>query len=114
MAVEQGKLRSADWFGREDKGGFIHRSWMKRGLPEHEFDGRPVIGICKHVVRADAVQYSLSRLSRSRQARRVRSRRVARRIPSHLAGRAHHASDDYALPQLGEHGRGGVHSRQPG
>ena len=46
MAVEQGKLRSADWFGREDKGGFIHRSWMKRGLPEHEFDGRPVIGIC--------------------------------------------------------------------
>ena len=46
MAAEQGKLRSADWFGREDKGGFIHRSWMKRGLPEHEFDGRPVIGIC--------------------------------------------------------------------
>ena len=46
MAADRGKLRSADWFGREDKGGFIHRSWMKRGLPEHEFDGRPVIGIC--------------------------------------------------------------------
>jgi dihydroxy-acid dehydratase len=46
MAEDKGKLRSADWFGREDKGGFIHRSWMKRGLPDHEFDGRPVIGIC--------------------------------------------------------------------
>ena len=46
MTRNSEKLRSADWFGREDKGGFIHRSWMKRGLPEHEFDGRPVIGIC--------------------------------------------------------------------
>ena len=46
MAEDKKQLRSADWFGREDKGGFIHRSWMKRGLPDHEFDGRPVIGIC--------------------------------------------------------------------
>lgn len=41
------KLRSAEWFGRTDKGGFIHRSWMKnQGFPNHLFDGRPVIGIC--------------------------------------------------------------------
>src|SRR5262252_10318719 len=41
------KLRSAEWFGRADKGGFIHRSWMKnQGFPNHLFDGRPVIGIC--------------------------------------------------------------------
>ncbi len=40
------ELRSADWFGRIDQSGFIHRSWMKRGIPDHEFDGRPVIGIC--------------------------------------------------------------------
>ena len=39
-------LRSEDWFGRSDQSGFIHRSWMKRGIPDHEFDGRPVIGIC--------------------------------------------------------------------
>ncbi|HKQ79309.1 MAG TPA: IlvD/Edd family dehydratase [Blastocatellia bacterium] len=43
----QRKLRSADWFGRTDKGGFIHRSWMKnQGFPNHLFDGRPVIGVC--------------------------------------------------------------------
>ncbi len=40
-------LRSADWFGRNDRDGFSHRSWMKnQGLPGHLFDGRPVIGIC--------------------------------------------------------------------
>ncbi len=41
------KRRSADWYGKLDKDGFIHRSWMKnQGYPDHAFDGRPVIGIC--------------------------------------------------------------------
>jgi len=41
------KLRSTEWFGRQDKDGFNYRSWMKnQGLPHHMFDGRPVIGIC--------------------------------------------------------------------
>jgi dihydroxy-acid dehydratase len=41
------KYRSSAWFGKPDKDGFIHRSWMRnQGLPEDVFDGRPVIGIC--------------------------------------------------------------------
>jgi dihydroxy-acid dehydratase len=41
------KLRSSEWFGLRNRDGFIHRSWMKnQGLPDHLFDGRPVIGIC--------------------------------------------------------------------
>jgi L-arabonate dehydrase len=40
------KYRSSAWFGPPDKDGFIHRSWVGRGLPEGIFDGRPVIGIC--------------------------------------------------------------------
>jgi L-arabonate dehydrase len=41
------KYRSAAWFGKTDKDGFVHRSWMRnQGLPDHVFDGRPVIGIC--------------------------------------------------------------------
>jgi L-arabonate dehydrase len=41
------KFRSAEWFGKLDRDGFAHRSWMKnQGLPHHLFDGRPVIGIC--------------------------------------------------------------------
>lgn len=40
-------LRSQEWFGKTDKMGFIYRSWMRnQGLPDHLFDGRPVIGIC--------------------------------------------------------------------
>ncbi len=41
------KRRSAHWYGKLDKDGFIHRSWMKnQGFPDHAFDGRPIIGIC--------------------------------------------------------------------
>ncbi|WP_353367033.1 IlvD/Edd family dehydratase [Acidovorax sp. FG27] len=41
------RLRSAEWFGTADKNGFMYRSWMKnQGIPDHAFDGRPVIGIC--------------------------------------------------------------------
>ncbi|MDR3701204.1 MAG: L-arabinonate dehydratase [Candidatus Sulfopaludibacter sp.] len=41
------KYRSADWFGKADKDGFGHRSWMRnQGFPGDVFDGRPVIGIC--------------------------------------------------------------------
>jgi L-arabonate dehydrase len=41
------KLRSAQWFGPADKNGFMYRSWMKnQGIPDHEFQGKPIIGIC--------------------------------------------------------------------
>jgi len=47
MGSDSKKRRSAEWFGKFDKDGFHHRSWMKnQGLPHHLFDGRPVIGIC--------------------------------------------------------------------
>lgn len=39
--------RNRAWYGKQDRDGFIHRSWMKnQGFPDHAFDGRPVIGIC--------------------------------------------------------------------
>ncbi len=48
MKSEDSKnLRSQDWFGKEGKDGFIYRSWMKnQGYPNHQFKGKPVIGIC--------------------------------------------------------------------
>jgi len=40
-------LRSAQWWGKQDRDGFIHRSWMRaEGFAPDVFDGRPVIGIC--------------------------------------------------------------------
>ena len=39
--------RSQAWFGKQDRDGFVHRSWLKnQGYPHDELDGRPVIGIC--------------------------------------------------------------------
>src|SRR5215212_7421740 len=47
MPDEKRTYRSAAWFGKHDKDGFIHRSWMRnQGLPADVFDGRPVVGIC--------------------------------------------------------------------
>lgn len=40
-------LRSTEWFGKDDKMGYVHRSWLRnQGHPDHMFRGRPVIGIC--------------------------------------------------------------------
>ncbi|RIK66744.1 dihydroxy-acid dehydratase, partial [candidate division KSB1 bacterium] len=44
---EEKKLRSQEWFGGNDKMGFVHRSWLRnQGYPDDYFRGRPVIGIC--------------------------------------------------------------------
>ena len=45
--MKEKKLRSSEWFGHNDKMGFVHRSWMRnQGHPDHMFQGKPVIGIC--------------------------------------------------------------------
>jgi L-arabonate dehydrase len=47
MSTKTPPLRSAAWFGSADKNGFMYRSWMKnQGIPDHEFRGKPIIGIC--------------------------------------------------------------------
>jgi dihydroxy-acid dehydratase len=47
MTDKKTPLRSAQWFGTADKNGFMYRSWMKnQGIPDHEFQGKPIIGIC--------------------------------------------------------------------
>jgi len=37
--------RSAQWYRGTDRNAYIHRAWMRRGLPAHAFDGRPHIAI---------------------------------------------------------------------
>jgi dihydroxy-acid dehydratase len=45
--MDKQNLRSQKWFGRTGKDGFIYRAWMKnQGIPDYEFQGKPVIGIC--------------------------------------------------------------------
>jgi dihydroxy-acid dehydratase len=37
--------RSGQWYDGEDRNSYIHRAWMRRGLPADTFDGRPHIAI---------------------------------------------------------------------
>jgi dihydroxy-acid dehydratase len=37
--------RSAQWYAGTDRNAYIHRAWMRRGLPANAFDGRPHIAI---------------------------------------------------------------------
>src|SRR5882724_8196383 len=39
------RRRSTQWYGGSDRNAYIHRAWMRRGLPAHAFDGRPHIAI---------------------------------------------------------------------
>ena len=40
------ELRSAQWYGGSDRNAYIHRAWMRRGLPEDAFNGtKPHIAI---------------------------------------------------------------------
>ncbi|MDX3630498.1 dihydroxy-acid dehydratase [Streptomyces europaeiscabiei] len=38
-------LRSAQWYGGQDRNAYIHRAWMRRGVPGDAFTGRPQIAI---------------------------------------------------------------------
>jgi len=39
------ELRTAQWYGGDDRNSYIHRAWMRRGLPADAFSGRPHIAI---------------------------------------------------------------------
>ena len=38
-------LRSAQWYAGEDRNAYIHRAWMRRGVPGDAFEGRPQTAI---------------------------------------------------------------------
>ncbi|WP_372499680.1 IlvD/Edd family dehydratase [Herbiconiux aconitum] len=38
-------MRSSAWYGGDDRNAYLHRAWMRRGVPDHAFDGRPNIAI---------------------------------------------------------------------
>ena len=39
------KLRSGEWYVGDDRNAYLHRAWMRRGLPSNAFQGRPQIAI---------------------------------------------------------------------
>ncbi|WP_345802998.1 IlvD/Edd family dehydratase [Microbacterium sp. AZCO] len=39
------ELRSSEWYAGDDRNAYIHRAWMRRGVPSTAFEGRPQIAI---------------------------------------------------------------------
>ena len=66
----------------------------------------------QHVVGLESLQRPPADFGRAGQARGVRGRGLSARISGYFARRDADEADDHALPQLGEHGRGGEHPRQ--
>lgn len=58
-------LRSDEWYAGDDRNAYIHRAWMRRGLPDDAFAGRPQIAIANTASDLTPCNAHLSEVARS-------------------------------------------------
>jgi dihydroxy-acid dehydratase len=61
---DQGQLRSAQWYAGDDRNSYIHRAWMRRGVPADGFE-RPQIAIANTASDLTPCNMHLSEVARS-------------------------------------------------
>src|SRR4051794_5991948 len=59
------ELRSAQWYSGDDRNAYIHRAWMRRGVPGDAFAGRPQIAIANTASDLTPCNAHLSEVARS-------------------------------------------------
>ena len=107
------RLRSQDWFGKQDKDGFIHRSWLKnQGYPDDLFDGRPVIGICNTWSELTPCNGHFRELAEFVKRGVYEAGGFPLEFPGDVAGRDAAQADRDVVSQSRQHGRRRIHSRQ--
>src|SRR5215813_10959619 len=57
--------RSPQWYAGDDRNAYIHRAWMRRGLPGHAFDGRAHIAIANTASDLTPCNLHLNEVARS-------------------------------------------------
>jgi dihydroxy-acid dehydratase len=62
------RYRSDQWYGGNDRDSYIHRAWMRRGLPRSAFTGRPQIAIANTASDLTPCNKHLNEISASVQA----------------------------------------------
>ena len=62
------RYRSDQWYGGNSKDSYIHRAWMRRGLPRSAFTGRPQIAIANTASDLTPCNKHLNEVSASVQA----------------------------------------------
>ena len=60
--------RNAQWYAGDDRGSYLHRAWMRRGLPSSAFTGRPQIAIANTASDLTPCNKHLNEVSASVQA----------------------------------------------
>ncbi|MDH2444827.1 dihydroxy-acid dehydratase [Amnibacterium sp. CER49] len=63
----ESSLRSAQWYAGDDRNAYIHRAWMRRGVPDSAFEGRPQIAIANTASDLTPCNAHLDEVSRSVQ-----------------------------------------------
>ena len=74
-------LRSSEWYGGRDRDAYIHRAWMRRGLPDSAFYGRPHIAIANTASDLTPCNAHLGEVAASVNQRRLRGRRRPAELP---------------------------------
>ncbi len=62
------RYRNAQWYAGDDRGAYLHRAWMRRGLPASAFTGRPHIAIANTASDLTPCNKHLNEVSASVQA----------------------------------------------
>ena len=107
------RLRSAQWYAGDDRNAYIHRAWMRRGVPGDAFTGRPHIAHREYGLGPDAVQRPSDRGRRVGEERCVRGRRHPAGAAGGVAGRNPAPAHRDAVAQHGRDGHRGDASGQP-
>lgn len=58
-------LRTAEWYAGNDRNAYIHRAWMRRGVPASAFEGRPQIAIANTASALTPCNAHLDEIARS-------------------------------------------------
>ena len=73
--------RSQGWYSGTDRNAYIHRAWMRRGLPADAFDGRPHIAIANTASDLTPCNAHLTEVARSVAAGITRAGGIALELP---------------------------------
>ena len=112
--MDKVELRSRQWFSKTGKDGFIYRAWMKnQGIPAHELQGKPVIGICNTWSELTPCNAHFRELAESIKHGIYEAGGFPVEFPVMSLGENADQANCNAVPQPGEHGCGRIYQGEP-
>ena len=106
-------LRSSEWYAGDDRNAYIHRAWMRRGVPDDAFRGRPQIAIANTASDLTPCNAHLDEVAQSVKNGIYEAGGIPLEPAGRLARRDAGAPDRDAVAQHGGDGDGGDAPRQP-